>query len=566
MDNKTVAGQIKELIGQAETEEALSQLIAFLQTDARWNSLKRATIEARAQYLTAKREADAGRIGFEQASQIYNRVNNQVLQIAEDLGAGVTPAADKPAIVKRLWPWIAGAAALTLAAVFIFKPGNGQGNSQGVEPVPDVCPNYSQKAAFKILLWEFASFSEDGGASKEIPFALENRLISIDRDRQIETGTYRYNEKETYPRREEEALKCNTQLAVWGTTEKVAGDNWIVITRYAFAEKWQLNKWSMTDDGDNWKKAEVTAAIPLVGSFVDTISTLSSIFSEGKIASKIEALLRIAIGLNATLEQNQDKAIAALAELNVPDSTLALLGGMLLADNYSRAEQPEKAREAYEQVLTVHPNYALALNNYAALCLKDGDAAQAIATLDNALALAPDNLDALAMRGSAFLQVSQLDKARTDLQKARSIIEQKAVTAEPELVEDTKRRSSLLDRKFHELNTRIEVERKRRSDAEQLIRQNPNNIDALNTRADASKNLGDYNTAITTANTVIRQQPANIKAHTTLVEAFIAIGDTAKLRETLKRAETTGVTSQKIKDSAPLIRTLPDSLILRKRF
>jgi len=216
-------------------------------------------------------------------------------------------------------------------------------------------------------------------------------------------------------------------------------------------------------------------------------------------------------------------------------------------------------------VLTVHPNYALALNNYAALSLKDGDAAQAIATLDNALAIVPDNIDALAMRGSAFLQVSQLDKARTDFQKARSIIEQKSITAEPAAVEETDRRSRLLDLKFSELSTRIEVERKRRSDAEQLLRQNPNNIDALNTRADASKNLGDYNTAITTANTVIRQQPANLKAHTTLVESFIAIGDTAKARASLQKAESTGLAPQAIKEGAPMIKMLPDSLIFRKR-
>lgn len=567
MDNKTVAGQVKHLIGQAETEEALRQLIAFLQTDARWSELEQAALETQAQYLNARREAAAGRIGFEQADLIFNRVNNQVLQIAEDLGAGITRSNVGKPVKNRLQPWLAGAAGfvvLAVAGILIFKPGPGPGNAQGADLIPGVCPEFSKKSTFKILLWEFFSFSEDGGASRDIPFALENRLVSIDRERQIETGTYSFIAGGVYPRREEDALKCSTQMAVWGTTEKVAGDRWIIITRYAFADKWQLSKWAMTDN-DTWEKAEVTAAIPLAGNFVDTITTISSIFSEGKIAAKIEDLLRIAIGLNATQQQNRDGAIAALENLDMQDSTLALLGGMLLADNYSRAEQPEKARDTYEKVLAVHPNYALALNNYAALCLKEGNPGQAIATLDNALALAPDNPDALAMRGAAFLEINQLDKARRDLTKARAVIEQKAITAEPAAEEQKDRRSKILDRKFLELNTKVEVERKRKAEAESILRQNPTDIDALNTRADASKNLGDYKTAINSANSVIQQQPANLKAHTTLVESFIAIGDTAKVRETLKRAATTGVTSQKIKESAPLIKSLPDSLLLRKR-
>jgi Flp pilus assembly protein TadD len=90
-------------------------------------------------------------------------------------------------------------------------------------------------------------------------------------------------------------------------------------------------------------------------------------------------------------------------------------------------------------------------------------------------------------------------------------------------------------------------------------------LDALNTRADASKNLGDHKTAIQSANEVIKKQPDNLQAHTILVESLTAIGDTARVRSALIRAEKTGIAPAEIKENAPLIRSLTDSTLFRRR-
>ncbi|HRD82174.1 MAG TPA: tetratricopeptide repeat protein, partial [Saprospiraceae bacterium] len=514
------------------------------------------------QFLNAKREANGGRITFDQADLIYNRVNNAVYQIAEDLENGITrltPAQQ----TRRMLPYLAiaiGAVAIAFLGYWVSQQG-GEDDPADTQQTQTGCPDFEAGDSFKILLWEYDSFNEDNVDSKKLPVALQNRLSSIDRDGLLQTGIYTLAENQKYPLRKEQALQCEAQLSLWGTTDKVNENQWIVITNFAFAKPWQLKRWGMSP-GDDWEKSDIAATLPLQGVFVDTISSLSSVFTEGKISTKVEQLLQIAIGLNATLTSDQNGAIATLESFESQDSTLALLGGMLLADNYTRMGKEEQALAAYEKVLSVHPNYALALNNYAALQIKKGNYGEAIATLDNAATVAPKNADVLAMRGSAYLAVNQLDKAQKDFSKAQELTTNKAAGTEAR----KEVRSKVIEQKVEELNVRVQQEKQRRSEAEQQLKVTPENVEALNTRADASKNLGDHKTAIQSANEVIKMQPDNVKAHTILVESLTALGDTARVRTALTRAEKIGIAPAEIKENAPLIRSLTDTTLFRRRF
>lgn len=562
MEPRKIAEQVRQLIAQAETEEALRVLLEYLPTEKRWSELKQAAAEAQAQFLNAKREANGGRITFDQADLIYNRVNNAVYQIADDLENGITrltPAQQ----TRRMLPYLAiaiGAVAIAFLGYWVSQQG-GEDDPADTQQTQTGCPDFEAGDSFKILLWEYDSFNEDNVDSKKLPVALQNRLSSIDRDGLLQTGIYTLAENQKYPLRKEQALQCEAQLSLWGTTDKVNENQWIVITNFAFAKPWQLKRWGMSP-GDDWEKSDIAATLPLQGVFVDTISSLSSVFTEGKISTKVEQLLQIAIGLNATLTSDQNGAIATLESFESQDSTLALLGGMLLADNYTRMGKEEQALAAYEKVLSVHPNYALALNNYAALQIKKGNYGEAIATLDNAATVAPKNADVLAMRGSAYLAVNQLDKAQKDFSKAQELTTNKAAGTEAR----KEVRSKVIEQKVEELNVRVQQEKQRRSEAEQQLKVTPENVEALNTRADASKNLGDHKTAIQSANEVIKMQPDNVKAHTILVESLTALGDTARVRTALTRAEKIGIAPAEIKENAPLIRSLTDTTLFRRRF
>ncbi|HRJ13675.1 MAG TPA: tetratricopeptide repeat protein, partial [Saprospiraceae bacterium] len=500
---------------------------------------------------------------FDQADLIYNRVNNAVYQIADDLENGITrltPAQQ----TRRMLPYLAiaiGAVAIAFLGYWVSQQG-GEDDPADTQQTQTGCPDFEAGDSFKILLWEYQLLlGEDQNVSKRLPVALQNRLSSIDRNGMLQTGIYTLAENQDYPLRKDQALQCEAQLSLWGSTDKVNENQWIVITNFAFAKPWQLKRWGMSP-GDDWEKSDIAATLPLQGVFVDTISSLSSVFTEGKISTKVEQLLQIAIGLNATLTSDQNGAVATLESFESQDSTLALLGGMLLADNYTRMGKEEQALAAYEKVLSVHPNYALALNNYAALQIKKGNYGEAIATLDNAATVAPKNADVLAMRGSAYLAVNQLDKAQKDFSKAQELTTNKAAGTEAR----KEVRSKVIEQKVEELNVRVQQEKQRRSEAEQQLKVTPENVEALNTRADASKNLGDHKTAIQSANEVIKMQPDNVKAHTILVESLTALGDTARVRTALTRAEKIGIAPAEIKENAPLIRSLTDTTLFRRRF
>lgn len=572
MDNKTIAEQVKLLIGQAETEEALRVLVAFLKTDAKWSDLEQEATETQAQYVGAKREANAGRISYEQAELTFNRVNNRVLRIAEALEnptaveakVSTSGARSTQRIVAVLVGFLALAAVgFGISRLFQSKDNNAQGS-----PVPaSQCPKFQDKTEFKILLWEYkALFKEDAEAAKSVPVALQNRLASsIDRSWLVESRIFAIADTLPYPARQEEALKCNAQLAIWGTTERIGPREWILITKYAFSDGWRFSRWTMTE-GNSWEKTEITATLPVEGSFVDTITSFSSIFTQGKVALNIEALLKIAIGLNASRAQDSNQAIASLETIKPQDSVLAIIGGMLLAETYSAAGKEDKAAQAYQRVLEVHPNYSLALNNYAAIQLKQGDYAGALNTLNTAVAIAPDNADVLAMRGTAYMGVKRLDSAKRDLVKASKIAaEQESKQVDAETKSGVSRKIQVVRTKLQEVEQKIEVEKQRKAEADALLNQSPSNVEALNIKAEASKNLGDFSTAIKLAQTALKKEPENVQAIATLAESYVAIGDTIRLRDLLKKATRAGVQPQEIKENAPSIRTLPDAEFFRKR-
>jgi tetratricopeptide (TPR) repeat protein len=567
MDNKAVAKQIEQLIAEADTEEALRQLLAFLPSEGRWSKLHQAAIEAQAQYLNTRREANAGRISFEQADIIYNRINNQILHLADDLEKGVT----RLSVLKRkptLPVWIALAVVLLGGSYGIFKLLQTPELPEPPEPQgqENPCAAFSENKNFKILLWDFADFLDQQSPYKRgIPVAIQNRLGSIDLAGLTEVRIYPHQPEEIYPTKGDEALKCTEQMVVWGLVEKIEGTpQRVVITRYRFADKWQFAKWSVTEN-DQWEQNSITATIPLEGSFRDTLTLLSNVFTSGDVSINIENLLRLAIGLNARQQQQSEDAIAALQDIDTKDSTLAFLGGMLLADTYTRMNKEDEALKAYENVLAVHPNYGLALNNTAALQIKKGNLGGAIATLDNAVALAPDNVEAVAMRGAAFLAINQLEKARQDFNKATAILQQPAPLSPGDTQKVTaltpEKQTKWLTTKIKELDRKYEVEKTRIREADRQLQSNPSNIQALNTKADASKNVGDYNTAISSAQSVIEKAPGNVKAHTTLIESFIAIGDTLSVKAAIQNTQRQKIPAAELQRSAPMIRSLPESFI-----
>jgi len=89
-------------------------------------------------------------------------------------------------------------------------------------------------------------------------------------------------------------------------------------------------------------------------------------------------------------------------------------GWLLLARSYSATEEPQKAVAAYAKVASLRPEDADLLVEYAnALALADGRrfTGEPRRLIQRALALAPDNLNALALAGAAAMQAEERAEA-----------------------------------------------------------------------------------------------------------------------------------------------------------
>ncbi|MCA9934856.1 MAG: tetratricopeptide repeat protein [Ardenticatenaceae bacterium] len=100
------------------------------------------------------------------------------------------------------------------------------------------------------------------------------------------------------------------------------------------------------------------------------------------------------IELQASLEQEADNVDA-----------LAILGGI-----YVNLEQPEEAANVLNQALTIEPDHPLALSNLCSALALQG-AANALATCERAIAIAPDNDDVYNALGIIYGKQQMFDEA-----------------------------------------------------------------------------------------------------------------------------------------------------------
>ena len=91
---------------------------------------------------------------------------------------------------------------------------------------------------------------------------------------------------------------------------------------------------------------------------------------------------------------------------------------------------------------------------------------------------------------------------------------------------------------------------------EQILRADPTNVQALESKAQLSRNLGDYNAAIRSTEQILKQDPDNAKATAILIEAYREIKDTAAAARVLQKAQQLKVPADALLRAAPSLRTV----------
>jgi tetratricopeptide (TPR) repeat protein len=353
------------------------------------------------------------------------------------------------------------------------------------------------------------------------------------------------NDDNAYPSNGKQAAnignKCASQLIIWGTTESKNNNN-IVLTRFKFlhlGEQFKFTKLKISE-----------------GANVDTLSSISSITTEGVLTEQVEANMRLIFGLIAREMHNEELATRLLASVEPKDSAGVLLRGMALADTYLSLGQTDKAIASYNEVLETHPNYGFARNNRGVLLLERGLFAEAATDLSNLIAQQPNNLEARTARATAYVKADMLEKAGKEIESIERIQNTIKDSTEGQVKTAPKVPSELLAALKKEYQQKVSTEELKKNRAEQTLKSNPNDVKAMEQKAVSSRNLGDYRTAAQTAERILTKDPDNPNAHATLIESKEALLQPEAAKQALQNAREAGLTKEKLIKIRPVLKEI----------
>lgn len=529
MTEAQILEDIKRNIGSGDLENAWKLLRQHLDSDVQFKNLKEEALPLLAQFNKAKKDEIQGILSDDKIRLNFNTATQQLLYLIGKLERGELEAdSSLESIGKkgRSQKWLYLTLALSLAGLalvlwlFVFK------TKPALEETPENCPQFEMPESFNILLLPFRALNEN---RLQPHIAISERLSLLKDQFQINCGIKFYNLDENnpnaYPATGEEAGRigenCSAKLIIWGTAEQTT-NNAIIQTRYRFINLGE--------------KLELTKIAAASASEIDTISTISSITSEGLLTENIEESIKLIFGLVARESGKSDVAINMLEQFSTADSSAILLKGMVLAEEYLNTDQQEKAIESYNEVIAWHPNYGLARNNRGMLYYAKERYAEAASDLDVALKHDSLNIKLWQSQTDAYLKVEQYAKAKENLLKLQKI--------KPELRASTTEQLRVIEQK-------IDDEEKLKSRAEQRLVANPNDVKALESKAISSVKLGEYQDAVNSAESILRRDPDNANAYAQLIITYHTQGEMNKVDETVKRANEAGVKTQSLNQLLP---------------
>lgn len=529
MDKLQLIAEIKRLVGKADIEHALQRLVEELEKAG--SSLANDAIQAQSLFQKTQKDEKQGLVSFENARLNYNQVTDQILDLLETLkkeeGSEIQR---KPA--KRLLPWILGGVLILGAVIAALVFSNKQ---EELPPVADSsCPAFEDTMAFKILVLPFRPLRQGEVPSDDIHWQIKEKLAELNDQAGINAGIEFYKidvikDKGRYPLTTKEAERiardCNAQLIIWGTTENEATGKNIVLTKYKFLNI-DLKELLITGDTE-----------------VDTLTSLSSIFTEGLLTEGIFANMQLLFGVIANEMGKPEEAIAQLENIQPTDSSTSVLVNMALSNSHLAANHPEKALEPLNKVLETHPTYWLALNNRAVLNYKTGHTTEALVDANALIELTPEDsinklANAFVVRSAIHLKAQSLDKADQDANAASQL-------------------KSKNDKNIQQLKTAITTEKdvqlKIKREAELKIQANPEDTKAFEEKASADKALGNEKEALSAAKAAAANNSRDPRVHSILLEEAVRTNDTNSFKKLTKKAEQVGISRKELIQNAPVL-------------
>lgn len=524
MDKTQIIAEVKSIFLGGNTEKALSELFIFLESDDKFEDLANEVLQLKSQFSKIKKDESLGLVSYENAQLAVNRIGKSLTDVLERLEKGELKSPEQPKGSKK-GRWIAASAILLLLiAGYFFKDNFFDDEPDDTTEVTNGCPDFDETSQFNILLLPFIHYGEEIASFEE---SYRQRFNRFKNTLSFTTDTELYLKQEDEkiaPANSQEAEQYTKfcadtiRLVLWGSYERKSSGQIITTTNYKFLNIGDQFAFDQINIGGNLE--------PI------TVSSVSSIATQGAATTAIEQLL---LGIASQQMGDPKGAIALLGNIAPADSSTLLLWGMALADSYMEIGEQQKAIASYDKVLETHPDYRFALLNRAMLKYQTGETAEAIEDLNQQLENDPKDKTALLSRATIYVKEDQLDKAAKDISDLES--------------EPTERQKVIPLK--DDYNKKLKTEIQRKKNAEARLRQDPENLKALNILSESSIRLGAYETALTANQKITKIKPDNKKAWANLL--YLSRELEMDYKQVIRKANQAGVTNEQLKSYTPKI-------------
>ena len=482
----------RKLVAKARTDEAMELLATYVASekeDPAAQSWRNAIVSLQSRWETLRYREIQQLSSQEQLGRQRSELVYATLALIQQIEEGRTAPAhetfvrEKAVQTHRWLRWAMLGTLLIAVAVGLFwwanrdvPPPVSEDSDPPMQPTGLSCPDFSTQSAFNILVLPFRPYRGDPSSAH---LAIGDRLAQ-EAERYGLRASVRpvdqpVTEIDPYPVGASEARRtannCAAQLIIWGNTEPLpagleAGE--VIRIDFAFAES----------DNFDFAVLELDETAR-----VETVTTLSSIVSSGRLTESIEYNIRLLLGLVARESEQYAETIEILEKLPVDstDPTASMLHRMILADTYLEQENYDRAKSAYAEVVAVNPDYSVARSNLALLYYREEAYESAAKQLDTLALLQPTDKTIARRQVLANIKAGQLYKVSPLLAATPN----KRAAEKPIREEDLPQIRQEYQAKARELETEQRA-------ADRVLRRDPDNVEALETKARTARNLGNF--------------------------------------------------------------------------
>lgn len=365
--------EIKELVAEGKVDEALDQLVAFLESKMdEYSPLYRAAQVAQSEFNQIKEKELQGVLTEDQIRLANNIAINKVLEILEQIERGNTPPAPK----RQVWWWYAaGGALLTLALVFLVRGLAPKKDSVDPSPIPvdstqvvDIpsftCPAFGKKAEYPIAIFHFTTLNPKDSITDQL---LVEEIDAIFARNQYNGDAALVTKiKGSVDLSVAKAMieKCQARMVIWG---RVFDNSEIELNFYEprFSPDQQANLDSLLQFRNQGSfQASIKQAALIIAARV-----LVDNNSPGAVAVSKEAY-------DETIKGN------SIAAKSTKKSNAESMATMTLANAHAKKKDYQKSIQYYDQILNNKPHDTVALRNRAIVQIKVNNIDGAVKSID----------------------------------------------------------------------------------------------------------------------------------------------------------------------------------------